>query len=693
VQRKEKSRLKLGPQPLLQRLLDAVRQLLMYFHKVGGGAQQRGCLRMHTAVGPLNESLLYLQHLHNQVCCYNRPSGATGVMSRFPTRYCYSNLCISTLLPQGVTRDLSCAMQSKKVKADLPRMCIQLLLPESKQQLRHLLGLYSRQGFMAPQTTSRRWQPDDAVTASHDAAATKAAPPTADRGKLHAVDWSDAAAAGRESHQGKQPCPADAAQHQAAAAAGPLWWQRFCRQVTCMCITELRFGLLAQSCMGCSGAITLVSNLVRSVDDGVLTQSEFEHIPEWAQEYLEGSSNELYEVSAFPRHLHGQTMAKVAEYLFEVHRAVLLATAGTAAAGRGSFRTTQTSSGGSAWTGTNGESKPAPMGTSTGPERNTTGSRQGVLLLSPLAFGELVAPHTAAFVIAADVRVVLDIMESTPEDFSAWAAANAKGSTPPSDNKQLAKHSMACVQPAVSCGGAAPRAAQHSAAAALLGSTHQTLVPQQQQGVAASMAARPCPAADGCYTPMLHSAVQGTRGQQPEGSSCGSRMGPPTAIVDTMGPGSTAQGLPPVAAITCAAQEDLAGPRQTQQEAAQAGPATSSSPSSRRSTTEQSSQGNSFRRAGAAALMGASARTLLAALPGPLGSPTTHDAGMHSRQRRQRGAIQITARCTAALMDCMGDETGEVGTPACQSNIGCHLLMSPGTAISHAVAHLAAEAD
>lgn len=586
----------------------------------------------------------------------------------FPIQYCSPNPL--TIMCYYVTTFLSCAMQSKKVKADLPRMCIQLLLPESKQQLHHLLGLYSRQGFMAPQTASTRWQPGDAVTASHDAAATKAASHTADHGKLHAMDWSDAAAPERESQQVKQPCPADAAQHQAAAAAsGPLWWQRFCRQVTCMCITELRFGLLAQSCMGCSGAITLVSNLVRSVDDGVLTQSEFEHLPEWAQEYLEGSSNELYEVSAFPQHLHGQTMARVAEYLFEVHRAVLLATAGTENAGRGSFRTTQTSSGGSAGAGTDRESKPDPTSTS-GPEQNTTGSRQGVLLLSPLAFGELVTPHTAAFVIAADVRVVLDIMESTPEDFIAWAATQAKGNTPPSHNKQLTKHSMAYVQPAVSCGVAAPRATQHSAGGALLSSTQQTLVQQQQQGFAASMAARPCSAADGCHTPMLHSAVQHTQGQQPEGGSRGSRIGPPTALVDALGPVSTAQGLPPAAATTCTAEEDYAGPDQTQQQLTQAGPATSSSPSRRRSTAEQGSQGNSFRRAGAAALMGASARTLRAALPGALGSPTTHDVGVHSRQRRQRGAIQITARCMAALMDCMGDETGEALQPV-SPKFGC----------------------
>lgn len=198
VQRKEKVRLRTGPKPLMQRLLDGLGAFLLYFQK------------------------------------------------------------------------------AKKAHG-IPRMVIQLLLPESKQQLQQLLGLYSKHGLLATQEGSSRLSASG-TDVTHDAAATiitKGEPSTEKAAALldsMSNKWQEAASS-----------PAQQAVAALAAASGPQWWQRFSRQVTCLCITELRFGLLAHSCMGCPGTITLVSNLIRAVDDGLLTQAEFEELPEWAQ--------------------------------------------------------------------------------------------------------------------------------------------------------------------------------------------------------------------------------------------------------------------------------------------------------------------------------------------------------------------------------------------------------------------------
>jgi hypothetical protein len=52
---------------------------------------------------------------------------------------------------------------------------------------------------------------------------------------------------------------------------------------------------------------------------------QFKALPDWLQQYLEGSAMELYEVAAFPSHLVGQPFTTVARYLLDVHHALLLA--------------------------------------------------------------------------------------------------------------------------------------------------------------------------------------------------------------------------------------------------------------------------------------------------------------------------------------------------------------------------------
>jgi hypothetical protein len=182
-------------------------------------------------------------------------------------------------------------MQAKKATR-IPRIVIQLLLPESKQQLHQMFSLYSKQGLLATHAGSAS-QPTSAVAATtaaaaadkpHDAHATviTKSDPGVLPGKGVATSEPTKGAALHDSLSNKwqqadssvdQPAAAALAAAAAASAAdGPQWWQRFARQVTCLCITELRFGMLASSVQGCAGTITLFSNLVRSVDDSVLTQ-------------------------------------------------------------------------------------------------------------------------------------------------------------------------------------------------------------------------------------------------------------------------------------------------------------------------------------------------------------------------------------------------------------------------------------
>jgi hypothetical protein len=58
-------------------------------------------------------------------------------------------------------------------------------------------------------------------------------------------------------------------------------------------------------------------------------------IPGWLREYMIGASQELYELAAFPRVLHGQSYRTAAGFIFDSCHAVLLAVEGTAGVDRG----------------------------------------------------------------------------------------------------------------------------------------------------------------------------------------------------------------------------------------------------------------------------------------------------------------------------------------------------------------------
>jgi hypothetical protein len=76
------------------------------------------------------------------------------------------------------------------------------------------------------------------------------------------------------------------------------YWQLFSTHVTVICVSEIKYSLLGQSCLACPGAVTLVYNLVHSVDSQALLHAQCEQAPMAVQEYLQGSTNELYEVRA-----------------------------------------------------------------------------------------------------------------------------------------------------------------------------------------------------------------------------------------------------------------------------------------------------------------------------------------------------------------------------------------------------------
>jgi hypothetical protein len=58
-------------------------------------------------------------------------------------------------------------------------------------------------------------------------------------------------------------------------------------------------------------------------------------IPGWLREYMNGASQELYELAGFPRVLHGHSFRTAASFIFDSCHAVLLAVEGTAGADRG----------------------------------------------------------------------------------------------------------------------------------------------------------------------------------------------------------------------------------------------------------------------------------------------------------------------------------------------------------------------
>lgn len=266
--------------------------------------------------------------------------------------------------------------------------------------------------------------------------------------------------------------------------------------------------------------------------------------------------------------------------------------------------------------------------------------------LAAVSLSDVITPQTVAVVVASDVRVVLDIVESTAEDYSAWEADRQQQQhLDAGGTKLLAKHSMAYMQPAVAYNVWKSKAAQHNPRAD--SSSCRSLGSSQQQ---TEQACELCPVAGtpAAGRPAPASAADNVLQQRGAAVAQAPHAG---LQVDAQHQqhGPAAAPSPTPAASAAAAHTPAVVHQQQQQQPASTG---SSAPSSRRTTTEHSS----FRGV-ALPLKALSARSLLAALPASLGSAAAgagHEGAAHSRQRRQRGAIQVNTRCTASLGDAIG---------------------------------------
>jgi hypothetical protein len=391
-------------------------------------------------------------------------------------------------------------------------------------------------------------------------------------------------------------------------------------------------------------------------------------LPEWAQEYLEGSSNELYEVTAFPEHLHGQTVAQVAEYFMDMHRAVLLATAGTHPVGgygshcsklQDSFKTQHTAAGcaGAMQAGQTEAlaegaevAEPLPQGRAIG--------RHGALLLSAQTLGEQVVGHTVAYIIASDVRVVMEIMESTAEVYSAWKAerrlahqeAGARTQQQQQQQQQHTKHSMAYHPAAVAATWKAKaKSGKHDHAGSATGSSasidQHTVTTVKPQQLLLQHVTDMCAGVNGGAQQAAAAVSAQTAGtaHQPADATAGAHVS--AANVTAATSAGASDDTQHTTAQVPSSEDPAAAPTAVQPLPS----STSSAPSSRRTTAGGSSQGPSFRRTSAGGMKGASAKALLAALGA---AADGLDRGAHGRQRRPLGTIQVT-RGAATLGDDM----------------------------------------
>lgn len=217
-----------------------------------------------------------------------------------------------------------CTLQKKKHQG-VPLMCIQLLLPESEQNLNRLLEAYCSPSPPAPPlapaasaagSASDKYSPALGTAAATSGSAaqrtgTGAASggnaladvvanivlknaPTSRKASMCATPATVAGRARSELTQIAAPAVLDNVG--SSNISSSLFWQQFSQNLIVVCVTQVKYMLLGQSCLACPGAIALVSNLVHNMDGGALLEAQCEHAPTCAQEFLEGSLHELYEV-------------------------------------------------------------------------------------------------------------------------------------------------------------------------------------------------------------------------------------------------------------------------------------------------------------------------------------------------------------------------------------------------------------
>jgi hypothetical protein len=410
--------------------------------------------------------------------------------------------------------NLAAALQKKR--SVVPRVCIQLLLPESQLNLDSLLSRYAAPtaGASLQPNTARSVSAAGATVSGTDGVASKR-PAVCRSGTAN--ELSDVLArimlkASEKQHTisrsaADQPAVQAAAAAEADVHAADLsssgsssstvssksYWQLFSSHVTVICVSEVKYSLMGQSCLACPGAVTLVSNLVHSVDSQALLHAQCEQAPMAVQEYLQGSTNELYEVrcwhlaaqaivdnprgccidaklsiaairwnlmrsctclllqvATLPAHLVGEPLSLLTIYLHELYQAVVIATAGSADAADSDSATFALPAPQAADSGTAQAASRGSSALSAGSEL-PSGSSARSIVLAPLQ--QTVTQQTSAFVIASDLRVVLDIMDAPAEEYAIWKLEHMTTAAAEAHIKAAQQQDKAIVQQAVQLSG------------------------------------------------------------------------------------------------------------------------------------------------------------------------------------------------------------------------------------------------
>jgi hypothetical protein len=92
------------------------------------------------------------------------------------------------------------------------------------------------------------------------------------------------------------------------------FWQGFAQSLAVVCAADVSYGLMGASCLT-PGVITLLSNLVRSLDASSLPAAELAALPHWVRQYLAGAGHELYEVPLLPQHMNGHRVALITKWV------------------------------------------------------------------------------------------------------------------------------------------------------------------------------------------------------------------------------------------------------------------------------------------------------------------------------------------------------------------------------------------
>lgn len=189
---------------------------------------------------------------------------------------------------------------------------------------------------------SHRAEPASRVSSAPDAAACSDAYQGASNGDaavdLSAYQDASAAAASKAGHHHQQgrrkgwlswccapPSSSNPLRPLPDLTTGTAFWQEFSGSIHVLCLSEIKYAMMAQSAVGVPGAITLLCNLSTTVDFGVSSAEEMEALPPWLRDYMVGASQEVYQLCAFPGTLVGRTVKEAAGFVFDSCHAVLLA--------------------------------------------------------------------------------------------------------------------------------------------------------------------------------------------------------------------------------------------------------------------------------------------------------------------------------------------------------------------------------